>query len=251
MTLQEFLGGAPRYDLARSSGPAWSVILQVVLIFLAGQAAALLLAAYGLPGGPRGVALPGGPSLPSASDLLRLALVSQMVIVALTLTAVSRAGRGASLRLVPPDGGNRVYGLSLVCMVPLILVFNIVAYLIAPGHMEKDFKAFLELARSDAVVPAALAIGFGAPLSEELLFRGFLLSSLTATSLGYWPAAIVATTGWTLLHFNYSWVGLLEVFLIGIYFSWLVWRTGSLLPAIFCHAVYNSALLALLRLLPA
>jgi membrane protease YdiL (CAAX protease family) len=42
-------------------------------------------------------------------------------------------------------------------------------------------------------------------------------------------------------------VGLAEVFLIGLYFSWLLWKTGSLLPALFCHALYNSGLMLVLR----
>ena len=85
---------------------------------------------------------------------------------------------------------------------------------------------------------------------EELLFRGFLLTALSATALGYWRAAVIATLAWTALHFSYSWVGLTEVFVIGLYLSWLLWRTGSLLPPLFCHALYNSCLLVALRFWP-
>ena len=42
------------------------------------------------------------------------------------------------------------------------------------------------------------------------------------------------------MHAGYSTVGIVEVFLIGLFFSWLLWRTGSLRVAIFCHALYNS-----------
>jgi membrane protease YdiL (CAAX protease family) len=84
-------------------------------------------------------------------------------------------------------------------------------------------------------------------LSEEMLFRGFLLSALARTRLRFWGAAIIATVLWTAMHAGYSLVGILEVFLIGMFFSWLLWRTGSLRVAIVCHAVYNSMVVVALR----
>ena len=44
--------------------------------------------------------------------------------------------------------------------------------------------------------------------------------------------------------------GIIEVFLIGLFFSWLLWRTGSLWVAIFCHALYNSLIVLVLRYVP-
>jgi membrane protease YdiL (CAAX protease family) len=43
---------------------------------------------------------------------------------------------------------------------------------------------------------------------------------------------------WTALH-AYSWAGVASVFLAGVILSWLVWRTGSIKPAIVAHAVGN------------
>ena len=40
------------------------------------------------------------------------------------------------------------------------------------------------------------------------------------------------------------------MFLIGLFFSWLLWRTGSLRVAIFCHALYNSLIVLVLRHVP-
>ena len=44
--------------------------------------------------------------------------------------------------------------------------------------------------------------------------------------------------------------GIAEVFLIGLLFSWLLWRTGSLRVALFCHALYNSLIVLVLRHVP-
>jgi membrane protease YdiL (CAAX protease family) len=39
------------------------------------------------------------------------------------------------------------------------------------------------------------------------------------------------------------------VFSIGLLLSWLLWRTGSLWVTIFCHGLYNSLVVLVLRLI--
>ena len=51
---------------------------------------------------------------------------------------------------------------------------------------------------------ALLVVGVGAPLSEELLFRGFLLSALARSRLGFAGGAVITTAWWTALHAGYS-----------------------------------------------
>jgi membrane protease YdiL (CAAX protease family) len=94
-----------------------------------------------------------------------------------------------------------------------------------------------------------LAVIVGAPLAEELLFRGFLLPALTKTRRGFWGAAVVTTIGWTALHF-YSIAGLIEVFMIGVYFAWLVRRYGTLWLPMALHALYNGLQFAVLAWWP-
>jgi membrane protease YdiL (CAAX protease family) len=84
-----------------------------------------------------------------------------------------------------------------------------------------------------------VVLAIGAPLSEELIYRGFLLSALARTRLGFWGAALVVTAVWTALH-DYSAFGVVGVFMMGPVLSWLLWRTGSLRVTIFCHALNNA-----------
>ena len=65
--------------------------------------------------------------------------------------------------------------------------------------------------------------------------------------MGFWGGALITTGLWTALHAGYSTAGIVEVFLIGLFFSWLLWRTGSLRVAIFCHALYNSLIVLVLQ----
>jgi len=46
-------------------------------------------------------------------------------------------------------------------------------------------------------VPVAL---IGAPFVEEFMFRGFLLSALAKSKIGFWSAAIFTDAAWTAVH---------------------------------------------------
>jgi len=83
-----------------------------------------------------------------------------------------------------------------------------------------------------------------APLWEELAFRGFLLSALAKTRLGFWGAGLVCNIMWSLLHWGYSWQGLASVFLSGIVLTWILWRTGTIRAPIIAHAMANAAAVA-------
>ena len=263
-TFRAFVTGAPAYVPVEGQMAAWLAVLLTTAIMISAQLIAFALnSVYKIATTPKVPDLPALPApngdvtyalswpMPPPAELLRMTLLSQIAVVVMTLVAARRTGLVPALRLARPAGGWRPFAYAVLAMLPVLAVINLFSFLVAPADMARDFSAFAELARADVIVLASLTIGAGASASEELMFRGFLLSSLAATRLGYWPAAVLATLAWTALHWTYSWVGLLEVFVIGLYFSWLLWRTGSLWPPLVCHALYNSCLLAILRFWPA
>jgi membrane protease YdiL (CAAX protease family) len=67
-----------------------------------------------------------------------------------------------------------------------------------------------------------------------------LFSGLAKSRLGLAGTGVLTAVLWTALHFGYSVFGLIEVLAIGLYFSWLLVRTGSVWVTIFCHAIYNT-----------
>jgi len=115
--------------------------------------------------------------------------------------------------------------------------------------MYADLRPFVHLFGEQWVL-ALLVVGVGAPLSEELLFRGFLLSALARSRVGFVGGALVTSGLWTALHAGYSLAGIVEVFTIGLFLSWLLWRTGSLRVPIFCHGLYNALIVLVLRHVP-
>lgn len=176
-------------------------------------------------------------------------LLTQVTVVALVLAAAGLFGGSPRrvLKLDRIDGGAQSIGYAILVMAILLGAFNLIVYWLRQSDMLADMQLYMAFMRSDSWLPAALAIGLGAPLMEELLFRGFLQSALAQTRLGFAGATVLTTSAWAALHWGYSFVGLLEVFLIGLYFSWLLWRTGSLWPPLICHALYNSTLMLVLR----
>jgi membrane protease YdiL (CAAX protease family) len=170
-------------------------------------------------------------------------------VIILVLLAGARPGGTitGALALGPPAGGPRAYFIAPLLMVVLQAVVGIVQYNLTDRDMYVDLRPFVGFAQGPQWPLALAIIGLGAPLSEELLIRGFLLSALARSRLGFAGAALITTTMWAGLHAGYSAVGLAEVFLIGLFFCWLLWRTGSLRVTIFCHALYNSLVLLTLR----
>lgn len=176
----------------------------------------------------------------------------QAMLIALTFAAASLFGSrpAAMLALRMPARGARSFVAALVLMLAFLSLYTAMVSLVSPADLRRDIAPFAKLIRSDAWWLTLAAVGVGAPLAEELFFRGFLFSALARSRAGIGGATLLTAITWAALHAGYSAFGIVEVVLIGLYFSWLLVRTGSLWVPIFCHATYNTALVLALRYLP-
>ena len=110
------------------------------------------------------------------------------------MVSALRGGRVRDvLALHSASRGWRSYLEAIVALLVLQIVVTIVQYVSFSGDLYADLRPFVALVRGPDWPLAAAVIGIGAPLSEELLFRGFLLSALAGTRLGFWGAALIAT----------------------------------------------------------
>ncbi|HXF54820.1 MAG TPA: CPBP family intramembrane glutamic endopeptidase [Hyphomicrobiaceae bacterium] len=189
------------------------------------------------------------PGTPALRLLAGLAATQGTVIALALLAALVFSNRPRAVLALETFPRFSTVLWALGAMFSLLALYNLAAYTLDRGSVVEDLRPFAGLMRSEVAWLAAIVIGIGAPFSEELLFRGFLQSALARSRIGYFGASLVTTMGWTALHAGYSGTGLLEVFLIGLLLSWLLWRTGTLWVPIICHAVHNSTLLALLAAL--
>jgi membrane protease YdiL (CAAX protease family) len=79
-----------------------------------------------------------------------------------------------------------------------------------------------------------------APVAEEFLFRGFLLSALQKTRLGFWGSSLVLTLLWAALHFNQPNYAIATTAVAGLIFSGVLWVTGSIRNCIIAHSAFNA-----------
>jgi membrane protease YdiL (CAAX protease family) len=85
-----------------------------------------------------------------------------------------------------------------------------------------------------------IAFVIAAPLGEEILFRGFLVRGWASKARDVVPGTIMISAIWALLHSQYDWYGILQIFILGLLIGWIRWRSGSTLLTIALHAVINA-----------
>lgn len=177
-------------------------------------------------------------------------VVMQAVMVGLVWWGAARfGGDRAHVLSLAPRLPLRDFLVGLAGLAALIAPYNLLIYLVWPEEFASDLRPFWDLARSPAVWLAAIVVVLGAPMAEELLFRGFLLPALTKTRFGLAGATMMTSAGWTALH-SYSLFGTVEILMIGAYFAWLMFKYENLWLPMAVHAFYNGAQLATLALWP-
>jgi membrane protease YdiL (CAAX protease family) len=231
--------------------PPWVALIVAIVVQAGLQLLGGVLGAYVAAGETHLVAgVPADKRL-LTSILVFLAL-SQVCVIAFVWWAAGLFGSDPRSvlqldRRLPASGDVAI---TLAALALILGTYNLLVYLFRPDLFMADVAPFLPMLQAPMWPVTALAVGIGAPISEELLFRGFLLSALARWRAGYWPAAIVANVAWTSFHFGYSVAGLIEVFLGGLFFSWLLWRTGSLWLPIIGHATTNIVFLLVIAVYP-
>ena len=175
-----------------------------------------------------------------AGQLLELALIGW-------LAAYWHADPRAALNLAPP----RLRPSEWLGAVGLLFGMKIVATLVAsgivPANPREEMAPFIELVRTPSGWLMFLAVVVLAGATEELLFRGVLSRTLEATRLGFWGGAAASSAAFAALHMQYGIGGQFVIFAIGITLSWIRMRSGSLWPAIVCHALNNAVALVAMK----
>lgn len=124
-----------------------------------------------------------------------------------------------------------VVGLGMLDTELMKVVIRVVP---VPEWMQEIYRS--EILRRTSYPSALFGAVVVAPLSEELLFRGIFLSGLlahyTRVSAVVWTSVLFGA-----MHFD-LW-RLVPIVISGVVWAWWVIRTGSLLPALFGHALNN------------
>lgn len=207
-----------------------------IFALLAGQGVSLAAVSwlYGLPLS----ALPaiGGDGVAVAIIIL----VSTPLQVGLLIVLAHRAGGDPLhyLALTVPTRGQVAFGVAGV--IALIAVGNAVSWLFG-RDIVTTFQSDIVRTASTAgwLVLLWIAVVVVAPVGEEILFRGFIFRGWLRTPNDVWPAIVVTAALFAILHIQYDWFVIGQVFCFGLFLGWMRWATGSTLLTVLLHALIN------------
>lgn len=172
---------------------------------------------------------------------IMVTLIQQVAMIALTLFAASRYGGKPAgvLALRPAAQGVPAYAVALLLLAGAAVLMTVFIRVVGIPVDKNDIKLFEGMFKSQWWWLAVILVGIGAPLSEELLCRGFLFSALAKSRIGIIGASVITSLIFAVVH-PYSIVSVIQVFVIGMLFAWMLVRTGSLRVPIVCHSIFNT-----------
>lgn len=145
------------------------------------------------------------------------------------------------LRIRSRDVWGLAVGVALQLLVALLVgpIVELFAPENAPQQGVAEIAERVQGALGQAVF-VVLIVGV-APVVEEVLFRGMLLSRLRRT-MGAWPAILTSAAVFAVIHFVLDQNAVLAVpglFVVGVVLGWFALRDGDLSMPIFVHAGVN------------
>ena len=175
-----------------------------------------------------------------ASNTLFIAIANPLMIAILALAVRLKHARQADyLALVLPRAGDLAKG--VIFLIGLVIISDLLLYfsgrdLVTPFQLQS-----YDSAAAEGWLPALLAAAIlVAPAGEEIMFRGFLFRGWARSDRAAWPAIVVISLLWMVLHVQYDWTGMLQIFVIGLFLGWVRWRSGSTVLTFVLHALFNS-----------
>ena len=130
-------------------------------------------------------------------------------------------------------------GALIVLIAGWDLLARAVGHDVTPGFMVDVLKS----AQADgALWLLVLAFAVAAPVTEELMVRGFLYRGWSESALGPLGAVVLSSLVWTAMHAQYyDWFLFSEVMSIGLLLGYMRYRSTSTWLTIIMHAINNFA----------
>jgi uncharacterized protein len=136
-----------------------------------------------------------------------------------------------------PRRGEMVF--AALCVIALNVVFDLSLYLsgrdLVPPYQVEAYQSAKE---AGVLIWMTLAIAIVAPIGEEIAFRGFIYRGLVRPGREI-LAIVVIALAWALLHVQYDWLGMAQIFTAGLMLGWFRWASGSTSLTIVMHVLIN------------
>jgi membrane protease YdiL (CAAX protease family) len=257
----EALPNSPANDIAKTPPPRrpgiWGGLGTVALYFILQLGLGGLLAVAigywlaldtGLEGGLTDVRAITHTALASPDTRVIVAVVTIAAAAAVMLGFVRRTWPAQWSRADlpgfgfgrPRDGGDYVAAVALG--IGMVFVGGVMTQLLAHGHpVQQDVSVMAGKVSPGMRLLLAVLVVCVAPIVEEVVFRGVLLSGLASRMRVGW-AIVVSAVIFGCVHlpdFKFAWYPVPALILMGMLVAWLRVRTGSLWPSITLHATNN------------
>src|SRR3569832_1001646 len=166
-------------------------------------------------------------------------LVSTPIEVALLMLFAARCGPVAEyLGWTVPKRADVIFGIVVVAI--FIVAADIVSWLAGHGLVTSFQTDIYSTASTQGwLVALWLAIMIVTPFGEETLIRGFLFRGWFREPKDAWPAIIGTAALFGLLHVQYDWFVIAQVFGFGVLLGWMRWVSGSTLLTMLLHGLLN------------
>jgi membrane protease YdiL (CAAX protease family) len=125
-------------------------------------------------------------------------------------------------------------------IIPWLHLLYIVTFALRNTHLRySKFEHQNYVAALSHPILAPLVLGLAAGITEEVYWRGPLLKSLR-NRMPLWSAILVSSVLFAAVHCDIN--GMLDRTIIGVMLGWLVVVTGSVVPGMIVHAIYDAFL---------
>jgi membrane protease YdiL (CAAX protease family) len=222
----------------------WGTCLWGLLLFaamFAGQF--LLVAAFFLAKGPP-FDLASIKAVASAGTVISLSVMMGLPAVLAVLWLATRIARMPFADYLALRWSSWTdLAIGIVTLIVLVVGWDLLSRMlgreISPGFMVDVLKS----AQADgALWLLVLAFAVAAPITEELMVRGFLYRGWSESILGPAGAIVLSSLVWTAMHAQYyDWFLFSEVMSIGLLLGYMRYRSNSTWLTIIMHGINNFA----------
>jgi membrane protease YdiL (CAAX protease family) len=175
--------------------------------------------------------------------LFAMLAITQVVIVFAPAAIFALVGKwkwDETFKLYAPRAGALLGGALLgVGLVPVVALLSRLQRYVWPGDtaMEKFMSDLLVPVLQAHPILTPLFVGGLAGVFEELLFRGPIQTALMRKNRP-WVAITITAVIFAAAHLDLHGLALRAA--LGVFLGWIVWRSGSIFPAMLLHGLYDA-----------
>ena len=238
-----YFGTAPRPRIQASVLVLSFLAYMIATFVLAVIAALVLVLGHVVEGG-----VAGGQAFLAAQAFASLGALALGLAVLRTLTAYTREDlREMGLKLVPFNVAIKWGVGGYLAALPFLGVGLAVTLWLSRTVFknvptpDQPFAPILAMGGPAAIVLVFVLAAVIAPVVEEVFFRGALYTALRG-GMGVWPSVLFSAAVFAVGHPLPG--GFLQILILGSVFALIREKTGSVVPSMVCHAIYNTVLLS-------